>query len=303
MLSTRKIEDKPLTNRNIEAMVGLSHETMVAGAAGARRRIEANASSDKSVEPDAWDEMIFEYRNKDYGAYILRKGYSHNLIIGLGLTIAVVVFILVYPTLSKFFGGEETVAKTPPRKLVYTELSAPPPIDKPKPPPPNIVIPRLQKIIKFVPPKVVKEDITELPPTIAEVKVAEIGAAEVEGPATVVFDEPVEEVITGDDEIFIAVDQQPEFPGGYEAMMAFVKQNMRYPANARKMKIEGTVHVSFVVSKTGEISDVKVLRGIMTTCDQEAVRVVQLMPPWKAGKQNGRNVNVRFILPLKFRLN
>ena len=69
------------------------------------------------------------------------------------------------------------------------------------------------------------------------------------------------------------------------------------------MEIEGTVHVSFVVSKTGSISDVQVLRGIMTECDREAVRVVQKMPAWKPGRQNGRPVNVRFILPLRFRLN
>jgi len=86
-------------------------------------------------------------------------------------------------------------------------------------------------------------------------------------------------------------------------MMRFIKQNMQYPPNARRMKIEGTVHVSFVVSKTGSISDVKVLRGIMTECDREAVRVVQMMPTWNPGKQNGRNVSVRFIMPLKFRLN
>ena len=109
-------------------------------------------------------------------------------------------------------------------------------------------------------------------------------------------------VVAEDDEIFIAVDQQPEFEGGYEAMMAFIKQNMQYPTNARHMKVEGTVHVSFVVSKTGEISDVRVLRGFMTECDKEAVRVVGVMPRWKPGKQNGRNVNVRFILPLKFKL-
>jgi protein TonB len=77
---------------------------------------------------------------------------------------------------------------------------------------------------------------------------------------------------------------------------------MQYPANARRIKIEGTIHVSFIVSKTGEISDVSIMRGIMTECDREAVRVVTMMPPWNPGKQNGRNVNVRFLLPLKFRL-
>lgn len=297
MLSTKDRQDKPRRNRNLEAMVRLSHQRMLTTS-----RTTGPLKSEVG-ESEAWDEMVFENRNKEYGAYFLRKGYGTNLIVGLGITIALVAFIIFYPSLSKFFGGEEIVDKAPPRKLVYTELSAPPPLDKLKPPPPSVLIPRLQKVIKFVPPKVVKEEVAELLPTIAEIKVNETGAEEVEGPTDVAFDEPVEDVVAEDDEIFVAVDQQPEFAGGYDAMMAFVKQNMRYPANAQKMKIEGTVHVSFVVSKTGEISDVKILRGIMTECDREAVRVVQLMPRWKPGKQNGRNVNVRFILPLKFRLN
>lgn len=191
----------------------------------------------------------------------------------------------------------------PPRKLVYTELSAPPPLDVRKSIPPKVQLPRLQKVVKFVRPKVVKEEVTEIPPTVLKIRENTPAAVDAEAPAHVVFNEPVEEILADEDEIFIAVDQQPEFKGGYEAMMAFIKQNMQYPPNARRMRIEGTVHVSFVVRKTGEISDVKVLRGIMTECDKEAVRVVQLMPSWVPGQQNGRNVHVRFILPLKFRLN
>ncbi|MEX2232160.1 MAG: TonB family protein [Cyclobacteriaceae bacterium] len=289
-------------NRNLEAMVRLTHQTMT------RENAEpdtALAKPDLSTAPleQPWEEMVFEHRNKAYGAYVLRKGYSNNVTIGLIVTIIVVMFLIFYPRLSKFFGSDDVVARPPLRKLVYTELSAPPPIDKPKPAPPQIILPRLQKVIKFVPPKVVKEEVVELPPTIEEIKVNETGAVAVEGPTEVIFDAPVEEVVVDDNELFTVVDQQPEFEGGYNAMMAFIKQNMVYPANARRMQIEGTVHLSFIVSKTGTISEVKVLRGIMTECDKEAVRVVQLMPLWKPGKQNGRNVNVRFILPLKFRLN
>lgn len=289
-------------NRNLEAMVRLTHETMT------RENSEpetALAKPDLSTAPleQAWEEMLFERRNKAYGAYVLRKDYSNNVTIGLIVTIIVVMFLIFYPRLSKFFGSDDVVPRPPLRKLVYTELSAPPPIDKPKPPPPQIILPRLQKVIRFVSPKVVKEEVQELPPTIEEIKVNQAGAVAVEGPTEVIFDEPVEEVVVDDNELFTVVDQQPEFEGGYDAMMNFIKANMKYPANARRMQIEGTVHVSFIVSKTGTISDVRVLRGIMTECDREAIRVVQLMPAWKPGKQNGRNVNVRFILPLKFRLN
>ena len=302
----RRLENQAQTrrNRNLEAIVRLSHESIVPDVP-LRSLTSEPLESNVREEDLAWDEIVFKNRNREYGAFLLRKGYSQNVFIGVAVTVLVVMFLLFYPALAKLMGGDDVAAKIAPRKLVYSELSLPPSIDKPKPVPPRVLLPRLQKVVKFVPPKIVKDEVVDLPPTVEEIKQNEIGAVSVEGPTEVVFDEPVEEVVAdkGDDELFTVVDQQPEYEGGYEAMMAFIKQNMKYPPNARRMQIEGTVHVSFIVSKTGTISEVKVLRGIMTECDKEAVRVVQMMPPWKPGKQNGRNVNVRFILPLKFRLN
>lgn len=262
-------------------------------------------SSSAAIAPQRWEDVVFENRNQAYGAYVLRKGYSKNVFIGLIITGVIVLIIMFFPAIVEFFKGEEVIEKAPPKKLVYTELSAPPPIDKPKPPPPQIQLPKLQKVIKFVPPKVVKEEVVEEIPTIEEIKQNEVAAVEVEGDAEVVFEEPVAQVVVEEDEnkVFMVVEQQPEFEGGYEAMMNFIKKNMRYPASARRMGIDGTVYVSFVVGKDGTINDVKVLRGISADCDKEAVRVVQMMPPWKAGKQNGKPVFVRFNLPIKFKLN
>ena len=293
----------PRRNRNPEAKAKLSPATTTGDGRANSISNSTGFGTKTDLEQQTWDEMIFESRNQGYGAYVLRKGYIQNLSAGLLLTTVAVTVLILYPTVANFFGGGDVALKIPPRKLVYTELSAPPPIDKPKPVPPQIQLPRLQKVVKFVPPKVVKETVAEVAATLAEIKQSDTGVEGVEGPAQVIFDEPVEEVVAEDNELFTVVDQQPAFEGGYEAMMAFIKANMKYPANARRMQVEGTVHVSFIVSKTGSISDVKVLRGFMSECDREAVRVVQLMPPWKPGKQNGRNVNVRFILPLKFRLN
>jgi TonB family protein len=105
------------------------------------------------------------------------------------------------------------------------------------------------------------------------------------------------------DRLIMVVEEQPEFEGGYEAIMDFIRKNKRNPASARRMGIDGTVYVSFVVRKNGTIDDVKVLRGISADCDKEAVRVVQMMPPWKPGGQNGKAVDVRLNLPIKFHLN
>jgi protein TonB len=214
-----------------------------------------------------------------------------------------ILFIIYFPAIVALFKSEEVVEKAPPKKLVYTELSAPPPIDKPKPPPPQIQLPKLQKVIKFVPPKVVKEEVVEEVPTIEEIKQNEVAAVEVEGPTEVVFEEPVEEVVVDDNQIFTVVEQQPEFQGGYEAMMNFIKKNMRYPASARRMGVDGTVYVQFVVGKDGAITEVKTIRGISADCDKEAERVVNMMPPWKPGRQNGKPVFVRFVLPIRFKLN
>lgn len=251
----------------------------------------------------SWDDIVFEGRNQSYGAYVIRSIYNRNLLIAILITITVIALMVYGPAIVQMLTPEEVVEKAPPKKLVYTDLSAPPPIDKPKPPPPQIQLPKLQKVIKFVPPKVVKEEVVEEVPTIEEIKQNEVAAVEVEGTEEVVFEEPVQQVVEDENKIFMVVEQQPEFEGGYEAMMNFIRKNMRYPASARRMGIDGTVYVSFVVGKDGTINDVKVLRGISADCDKEAVRVVQMMPPWKPGKQNGKAVFVRFNLPIKFKLN
>jgi protein TonB len=252
----------------------------------------------------SWDDIVFENRNQEYGAYPLRQRYAFNVLLGVSLTAVVVAFVLMLPTITRWLASDSENIAPPPRKLVYTELMAPPPIDKPKPPPPQVILPKLQKTIKFVPPKVVKEEVLDEIPTIEELKINEVAAVAVDGETDIVFDEPVEQVVADNsDEIFTVVEQQPEFAGGYDALAAYLRANMQYPKNARKMGIEGTVHVSFLVSKTGAISEVKVLRGIMAECDKEAIRVVEKMPFWKPGKQNGHAVHVRLVMPLKFRLN
>lgn len=270
-----------------------------------RKRADGLSVTYRSPEHDAgsFDDLVFENRNREYGAYVLRKRYLGNVYRGVIVTVCVVGLLAVLPSLMKWWKNDEAVLVPPPRKMVYSELSVPPPIDKPKPPPPQVQLPKLQKVIKFVPPKVVKEEVLEQIPTIEDIKINLVGAEEVEGVGDIVFDEPAVEVVEESDEIFMIVEQQPEFMGGYEAMMMFIQKNMAYPPMARRMGLSGTVHISFVVSKEGKISDVQVLRGISADIDKEAVRVVSMMPPWKPGLQNGKPVNVRFIMPLKFSLN
>ncbi|TVR41956.1 MAG: energy transducer TonB [Bacteroidia bacterium] len=106
-----------------------------------------------------------------------------------------------------------------------------------------------------------------------------------------------------DEVIFTVVEDQPEFPGGEEARQRFLEQNLRYPQMAREAGIQGTVFVTFVVETDGSVTDVRVLRGIGGGCDEEAVRVVSMMPRWQPGRQRGQPVRVQFNMPIRFRLN
>ncbi len=94
----------------------------------------------------------------------------------------------------------------------------------------------------------------------------------------------------------------PEFPGGQEALFKFISNQLKYPQEAKESEVQGRVYVSFVVEKDGSITDVKVLRGIGSGCDEEAVRVVKGMPNWKPGTQAGKAVRVRYNLPIRYHL-
>ena len=105
------------------------------------------------------------------------------------------------------------------------------------------------------------------------------------------------------DEVFTIVEDQPAPTGGMVAFYDYVKQNLKYPAQARKMGIEGKVFVQFTVGKDGLLTGVKAVKGIGAGCDQEAVRVIENSPAWKPGMQRGQRVAVRMILPITFKLN
>ncbi len=103
-------------------------------------------------------------------------------------------------------------------------------------------------------------------------------------------------------EIFTVVESMPEYIGGDEARMSFLQENIKYPQLARESGIQGTVFVTFVVETNGSVTDVRVLRGIGGGCDEEAVRVVKIMPKWKPGMQRSKPVRVQFTMPIRFTL-
>ena len=105
-----------------------------------------------------------------------------------------------------------------------------------------------------------------------------------------------------EDRVYDVVDQMPQFPGGHEKLKEFIEKNRRYPKSLQDRGIQGRVVVTFVVKKTGRISHAKVVRGVDPALDREALRVVRKMPQWIPGKMGGKNVDVKYTIPVDFRL-
>ena len=105
-----------------------------------------------------------------------------------------------------------------------------------------------------------------------------------------------------EDRVYDVVDQMPQFPGGFEKLKKFIEENRRYPKSLQARGIQGRVVVTFVVEKTGKISRAKVVRGVDPALDKEALRVIRKMPQWIPGKMCGKNVDVRYTMPVDFRL-
>lgn len=259
------------------------------------------------------DDIVFEGRNKTYGAYVLRKLYNDHVL--RALVVASLLFgtalasPVIYKALSNEEGKEEVVDK-----VVELKNIEPPPIDPntpPPPPPPPAPPPPKVSTVRFVPPEPAPdEEVTEPdPPKQEELKEVAIATETVEGDpnadADLIVDESGPSVIGGEpaeDQVFVAVEQMPEFEGGMAALGKYLSKSIKYPAAARNANIQGTVFVGFVVGHDGKIRDVQVLKGIGYGCDEEAIRVVSSMPAWKPGKQSGRAVSVKYSLPIRFAL-
>ena len=252
----------------------------------------------------SWNEIIFTGKNQFYGAYVLRNNYPGNVLTGFVAGSITLLLLLYAPQVWDLLSKESRVLPpTESKTIKYTELAPPPSIEKLPPPPTQVQ--EIKKMVKYLPPKVtVEEVVEENVPTVEEIKQNDTGPSNTKGSGNIVADTPPVEEGTGSgaEEVFSIVEEMPEYTGGMEAMGKYLSKNMRYPATARRMGVEGTVYVSFVVSKDGSISEVMVLKGIHADCDQEAVRVISKMPPWKPGKQRGAPVSVKFVLPIKFKL-
>ena len=266
-------------------------------------------AANNNIFSNAWCELVFESKNHEYGAYELRKNSSRRHLRALIIASVFFVFIVSSPILIRQIISKKSVEKDVSVRIL-TDIK----IDKPKedeivkeiPPPPPV-----RNTIKFIPP-VIKPDqmvadeeqpVMQKEVIAAKAAVSNIsfdkGTDDVVAPVATVNNQITEET----DQPFIIVEQMPQFPGGDNEMVKFIKLNLRYPPLATEMGVSGTVIVNFVVERDGKITRVKVVRGIGGGCDEEAVRVVSKMPAWTPGKQGGKPVLVSFTVPFKFMLN
>jgi periplasmic protein TonB len=171
----------------------------------------------------------------------------------------------------------------------FEEMTEIPPTEQPPPPPPKLQQPEIIEVPD-------EEEIEEEIDVDLDIDITD----ETEIETLIELDEPTEEF--DDNAIFQFVEHQPSFDGGYAAFYKYINKKLRYPAQARRMGIEGKVFLNFVIDKEGNITNVKVTRGIGAGCDEAAIKVLQNAPKWNPGKQRGRAVKVSMSLPITFKL-
>ncbi len=260
-----------------------------------------------------WIDVVFTGRNKAYGAYELRRDNSKRTGKALLIGISLFVLAIAMPTIVNAIKG--IIPKAPEKvKVTDVVLTPPPPVDQTKKPPPPAPEPPKPKVdqVKFPPPVVKPDDqvVEKDPPTVKELEVADPGQKDQKGDpnAEIRIDEPVgnsdiKQVIEDNsNQIFTAVEKNPEFPGGLAAFGNYLKNNIRYPALARENNVQGRVFLQFVVERDGSLTDIRVLRGIGSGCDEEAIRVLKKSPKWTPGIQNGSPVRVQYTVPIAFNL-
>jgi protein TonB len=248
-----------------------------------------------------WLEIVFEGRNKAYGAYELRKSITKNTVRAFIIGTILFAILVSIPTLMRMIPDRKedttldtkiTAVKMPPKKEKPKENLPPPP-----PPPPKV------DQVKFVKPVVAKaEEVVEEIAVIKDLKDKNIGKETIKGdPDAELTVEPVgtgvAAVVEEDNTVYnsAGLEVKPDFPGGIQKFYDFVGKNYQTP---EEEGLKGKVYVTFVVEKDGSLTDIKVIRDIGYGTGKEAIRVLNKSPKWSPGEQNGKKVRCTFSLPI-----
>ena len=266
-----------------------------------------------------WVDLVFEGRNKEYGAYVLRKDTGKRNLKSMLLVFAVIIAIMaavaakvaIENAFPKKVAMETDVelSKLAQKKEAKVEKKAPVKVEEQK------VVEKVKSSVKFTPPVIKKdsevkpeeelksqEDLNKTKTAIGSFDVKgndEAGGEVLKAKEVIAQPEPPKEEET---KVFDVVEVMPSFPGGQAALFEWLSKNIKYPVVAEENGVQGRVIVTFVVERNGSITDVQVVKSVDPSLDKEAVRVVKAMPHWIPGKQNGSAVRVKFTVPVTFRL-
>ena len=271
--------------------------------------------SNLDIMSPQWTDVIFKDRNKAYGAYQLRKDNARTTNRALIIAASMFVLVLATPTIINAIKG--FIPKADPKIDIHTvELHTPPPIAaEPVKPPPvqEKQVKAHNDVIKWPPPVVRPDrDVREEPPTETQIAKADVGQDNIKGdPNAAVADIDVKvgdkniEGITesnNTNEVFKAVEINPEYPGGEEAFGKFLRDHIRYPPVAKENGVQGKAFIQFVVERDGSLTDMQIVRSPGSGLGEEAVRVLKISPHWRPGYQNGKAVRVQYTVPVNFAL-
>ena len=271
-----------------------------------------------------WVDMVFADKNKEYGAYELRKGTSGRNIkalLILVITAALVGGFLAWKVikqkeLEQQQAYMEAMQLAQAQKAAEKEQKKEKKIEKPKEQPKKEV-PETRATQKFTTPLIKKDELVKEENQVKQRDMLDahvaVGAENKEGVADRSVVAAREEIAAAappppapkpavSNKVFDVVEVMPSFPGGNGALMSYLSKNIKYPVVAQENGIQGRVVVSFVVERDGSITDVRVVRSVDPSLDKEAQRVVRNMPNWNPGKQNGSAVRVKYNVPVAFRL-
>jgi protein TonB len=268
-------------------------------------------AQDIDLTSDKWLQLVFEKRNKHYGAYAIRNDSSNRHLKAILIVGAVMLATIVLPRIISAMAPVEVEDLGRDEEIQMVEINQDLPeedvIKAIEVPPP----PELKQTIAFPPPNVVDDDkVTDENILLTQQDLldsdADISIKTIEGTKDGVdIAELVDaKVVVKEEEpeVFSFVEKMPMFPGGNNEINAWLAKNIVYPEIAKEQGIQGTVSLRFVVRADGTVSDVQVVKSLERNCDQEAVRAVKKMPKWIPGEQNGKPVNVYFSLPVRFKL-
>jgi len=249
----------------------------------------------------AFDDIVFEDRNKEYGAYRLRKKYNRNVLIALLIGTIILGTAVITPYLNA--KAAENRTKRQERQVEIKMENLDQPVDAVAPPPPPPPPPQdVAQQAKYVPPVVVD---SVKPEEVVQLMTADQAQVEVQDEEVVEIVEVVKEEVEEDDpeaEPFVVVEEMPMFPGGEVELLKWIMEHTQYPEVAKENNIQGKVIVRFCVTSKGTVDRVSILKGVDPELDKEAIRVVQQLPAFKPGKQGGKPVPVWYMVPINFTL-